>query len=263
MERNPWRLLPFSYPAGSTDLTGVSCRASMCLLTGFNLAGGQLRPLAFELDGTAQRRLTPAIPRGQGGATLVGVWCTTPSACMTVGSYEPAQGQGTASLAEEWDGSRWRVLKTASPASTANGPGLLAVACPTAALCIAVGAYYDVSRPGLPFAIREIWQHGQWRMLHPSGPGPQRFTPAAVACQSSSNCIAVGGSAGFSAVNGLPGAEQWTGGSLRYLSIPHPQAGPLTAISCTSGRMCLAVGYGPTAFGELWNRSSWQLLSIP
>src|SRR5215472_8881812 len=106
-----WRLLPLSYPTGSTELTGVSCRASMCVLTGFYLTGGQLLPLTFELDGTAQRRLTPAIPRGQGGATLVGVWCATPSACMTVGHYEPAQGQGTANLAEEWDGSRWHVLK--------------------------------------------------------------------------------------------------------------------------------------------------------
>ena len=258
-----WRLLPLSYPTGSTELTGVSCRASMCVLTGFYLTGGQLLPLTFELDGTAQRRLTPAIPRGQGGATLVGVWCATPSACMTVGHYEPAQGQGTANLAEEWDGSRWHVLKTASPAGTANGPGLVAVSCPTTALCLAVGSYYDVSRPGRPFAVREIWQHDQWRMLHPSGPGPQRFTPAAVACQSSSNCMAVGGSASLSAVSGFPGAEQWTGGSFRYLPIPHPQAGSLTAISCTSGRMCLAVGRGATAFAELWNGSSWQLLSIP
>ena len=92
---------------------------------------------------------------------------------------------------------------------------------------------------------------------------PHRFTPAAVACQSSSNCIAVGGTAGFSAVSGLPGAEQWTGGSLRYLSIPHPHAGSLTAISCTSDLMCLAVGHGAAAFGELWNGSRWQLLSIP
>jgi hypothetical protein len=257
-----WRLLPLSYPAGSTDLFGVSCRVSMCLLTGMDLTGGQELPLAFELDGTAHRRLTPAIPLGQDGTDLIGVWCTTPSACMTVGNYEPTQGQGTANLAEQWDGSRWRVLKTARPASTGNGPGLVAVACPTIALCLAVGNYNDVSRPGRPFAIREIWQHGQWRMLHPSGPEPQTFMPAAVACQSSSNCIAVGTS-GSSTASGLPGAEQWTGSSLRYLPIPHPHAGSMTAISCTSSLMCLAIGHSATAFGELWNGSSWQLLSIP
>lgn len=258
-----WRPLPLRYPAGSIDLTGVSCRASVCLLTGSYLTGGQLRPLAFELDGTAERRLTPAIPRGGGGVTLVSVWCTTSSACMTVGNFEPAHGHGGANLAEEWNGSRWRVLKTASPASTANGPGLVAVACPTTALCVAVGSYYDTSRPGKPFAVREIWQRGQWRMLHPSGPGPRRFAPAAVACQSSSNCIAVGGSAGSSAVSGLPGVERWTGGSLRYAPVRYPHSGWLTAISCPSSRMCLAVGHGDSAFGEVWNGSSWRLLSIP
>jgi hypothetical protein len=257
-----WQLLPLDYPAGSTDLTGVSCRVSTCLLTGLYLTGGQERPLAFELDGAVHRRLAPALPRGQAGASLAGVWCATPSACMTVGSYEPAREPGTANTAEEWDGSRWQVLKTAAPASIANGPGLVSVACPSTALCLAAGAYNDVSRPGRPFAVREIWQHGQWRMLHPSGPEPQRFTPAAVACQSSSSCIVVG-SVRPSALTELPGAEQWTGGSLRYLPIPQPQGGFMTAISCTSSLMCLAIGDGATAFGELWNGSSWRLLSIP
>lgn len=260
-----WRLLPLSYPAGSTstDLTGVSCRDSMCLLTGLYLSGGQELgpelPLAFELDGTAGRRLTPAIPPGQGDAGLAGVWCTTPSACMVVGSYDPAHGQGTASLAEEWDGLRWRVLRTASPAGTANGPGLVSVACPITVLCLAVGAYNDISRPGREFAVREIWQHGRWRMLHLSG--PQKSTPAAVACPSSSNCITVGGSTGFA--DGRPGAEQWTGGSLRYLPVPYPQAGTLTAISCAGPKVCMAVGDGTTAFAELWNGSGWRLLSTP
>ncbi len=254
-----WRLLPLSYPAGSTLLTGVSCRDSMCLLTGLYFSGGQELPLAFVLDGTAGRRLTPAIPPGQADAGLYGVWCTTPSACMVVGSYDPAHGRGTASLAEEWDGSRWRVLRTASPAGTGNGPGLLAVACPIAALCLAVGSYYDVARPGRPFAVREIWQHGRWRMLHL--PGPQESTPAAVACPSSSNCITVGGSTGLA--DGRPGAEQWTGGSLRYLPVPYRQAGSLTAISCAGPQACMAVGDGTTAFAELWNGSGWQLLSNP
>jgi putative hemolysin len=256
-----WRLLPLSYPAGSTDLIGVSCRDSMCLLTGLYLSGGQELPLAFELDGTAWRRLTPAIPPGQAGVGLAGVWCTTPSACMVVGSYDQAQGQGqgSANLAEEWDGLRWRVLRTASPAGTGNGPGLVAVACPITVLCLAVGSYNDISRPGREFAVREIWQHGRWQMVHL--PGPQKSTPAAVACPSSSNCITVGGSTGLA--DGRPGAEQWTGGSLRYLPVPYPQAGTLTAISCAGPRVCMAVGNGTTAFAELWNGSDWQLLSTP
>jgi hypothetical protein len=231
----------------------------MCLLTGLYLSGGQELPLAFELDGTAARRLTPAIPPGQGDVGLAGVWCTAPSACMVVGSYDPAHGQGTASLAEEWDGLRWRALRTASPAGTGNGPGLVAVACPITVLCFAVGAYNDISRPGREFAVREVWQHGRWRMLHLSG--PQKSVPAAVACPSSSNCITVGGSTGLA--DGRPGAEQWTGGSLRYLPVPYPQAGTLTAISCAGPQVCMAVGDGTTAFAELWDGSGWRLLSTP
>ena len=96
-------------------------------------------------------------------------------------------------------------------------------------------------------------------MLHL--PGPQESTPAAVACPSSSNCITVGGSTGLA--DGRPGAEQWAGGSLRYLPIPYPQAGTLTAISCADPKVCMAVGNGTTAFAELWNGSGWQLLSTP
>jgi len=83
---------------------------------------------------------------------------------MAAGHHEPTQGHDTAILAEEWDGSRSHVLKTASPAGTANGPGMVAVACPTTAQCLAVGAYSDISRPGRPFAIRETWRSGQRRI---------------------------------------------------------------------------------------------------
>jgi len=79
-------------------------------------------------------------------------------------------------------------------------------------------------------------------------PGPQKSAPAAVACPSRSNCIAVGGSAGFAAADAWPGAEQWTGGSLRYLPVPYPQPGSLTAISCAGPQVCMA-GAGMRAAG--------------
>jgi hypothetical protein len=256
-----WRLLPLPYPHGasSVDLNGVSCRSGECLITGEYLASGQARPLGIELDGAAAQRLTPADVAD--GARLTGAWCSAPSACMAVGAYQPASGHHQMNLAEQRSGQQWHVLSVPSPANDLNGPGLTGVACAAAGLCLAVGQYNDIGTvPPQAFALDEIWQHGRWRALHLTGPGAAGFAPAAIACPSSSTCVAVGGTPS----SGPPGAELWVGGSLRYLAVPHPQPGELYAISCVSARRCVAVG-GAVGhpFADLWTGSVWQALSAP
>src|SRR5215472_18366172 len=64
--------------------------------------------------------------------SLSGISCVTGSFCVAVGSYADPLG-GSHSLAEEWNGSTWRVM----PGTL--GGGLSDVSCTSTTFCMAVG----------------------------------------------------------------------------------------------------------------------------
>jgi hypothetical protein len=188
---------------------------------------------------------------------------------MAVGDH------GTRALAESWNGARWRILKTRSPAHSS----LTSVSCTAAARCMAVGGH-DV-RGGLPVGLyygltfAEAWNGTSWRIL----PTPMvrlgsTSTLESVSCIRAFRCMAVGGSSQNQGAAGFPSfAEAWNGASWRLVKTANSRTGSrwLTGVSCTGAARCMAVGNSRTIehnrgtgpFAEAWNGISWHLLKVP
>ncbi len=105
-----WRLLNAITPAGTkagAGLHGVACKKATCLAIG----GADEKLLGEQWTGHAWR-LTSA-PRQQPikdvATNLLGVACWQASRCMAVGDYF-GKSQVIYPLAEEWNGTTWRVL---------------------------------------------------------------------------------------------------------------------------------------------------------
>src|SRR5262249_37160023 len=138
----------------------------------------------------------PVMPTGQ----LFWVSCPAANSCMAVGTYTKASGAGVV-LAEQWNGSKWRILPIPSPQGAA-WTNLGGVWCVSPSACEAVGAM--ASRSGAVTALAERWNGSRWRIQ----PTPNLSKGGAlngVSCTSASACTAVGGSGGG------PLAERWNG----------------------------------------------------
>jgi hypothetical protein len=179
----------------SGELTGVSCvSARRCVAVGFYFptVQGNSVSLAELWNGTSWRLLNPPgpgfssvsctsatfcmaatdhtaeiwtgshwrvskLPGSFGfGPGILTVSCVNRAACMAVGNYLTTGAIGH-NVAERWNGSTWRRLKTP------GGGGLAAVSCTRATRCMAVG-----QAGSLPFA--EQWNGLRWRLLHTPSP---------------------------------------------------------------------------------------------
>lgn len=133
--------------AGAADaLNAVSCKsATSCVAVGIAGFGGDseaANTLAERWNGRRwliQRRAP--IPLGN-YSYLSGVWCSSDTACIAVGSttYTHAPGVYQAPLAEAWNGARWSIQSTPNPAGASN-TSFLAVGCTSVGGCTAVGNY--------------------------------------------------------------------------------------------------------------------------
>ena len=135
-----------------------------------------------------RHRVTAAVT-----GSLFGVSCFGTSRCAAVGQRSgTAQGPG-GTLADKWNGTTWTVVTSPNPAGSA-GARLDGVACTAAKNCLAVGDFRDgTSGDTLPTA--EKWNGTAWSLV--TVPGPSGSTDAfleSVACSSTANCFAVGGS---------------------------------------------------------------------
>jgi hypothetical protein len=78
-------------------------------------------------------------PAGAMSSSLSAVSCPSRTACTAVGGYYDAAGLHQRSLAERWNGVRWSIQPTPTPAG-ATGSGLSSVSCATVTVCTAVGS---------------------------------------------------------------------------------------------------------------------------
>ncbi len=152
----------------------VSChQASACWAVGNDSTG----PATLHLDGGVWRRVPAAVPavspateRGDittriGRIALNGVACTPVGGCLTVGSLTVGYGVGEA-LAEQWTGTSWVVVSTGYPLpippqrlpipSTLPQAELVAIACPSTGMCIAVGDKTIANKHGLALSEHPI-----------------------------------------------------------------------------------------------------------
>jgi hypothetical protein len=98
-----WRQLTLPGPG---QLAGVSCHsAASCVAVGQD---GQSRAAAKVWNGEGWRVLSPVHPSGP--SYLASVRCPRPARCIAVGFYGTPFVRHT--LAERWNGTTWRRLKT-------------------------------------------------------------------------------------------------------------------------------------------------------
>lgn len=210
-----WRVLKVPHPGTDSGLTGVSCiRPDRCVAVGhYQRAGGVPQTLAEGWNGSRWRLLAAPSP-GTRFSDLAGIACARPDRCIAVGNYQNVGGMPRA-LAEEWNGTRWRVMRVRTPSGARSGISLSGVSCPTAARCFAVGAYGSSSGQGLTLA--QEWNGSSWRLLKPVNPANNEGSSlVSVACPRTASCVAVGSFLSKSGdVRTL--AEAWNGTAWRLM----------------------------------------------
>src|SRR5690348_12233441 len=132
-----WSVTPSPNPRVPTgQLFWVSCPAAdSCMAVGtYVKSSGIGVNLAEQWDGTSWHILPTPNPSGIALSGLLGVACTSASACTAVGATTTTTGAVRA-VAERWNGTSWRIQPTPSPA----GGALNSVSCTSVSACTAVG----------------------------------------------------------------------------------------------------------------------------
>ena len=258
-----WSIVP--RPPGG-PLAGVSCPVpGLCQATG--QARGRTGPVAARWNGRvwqAERvpRPTP-VPQT---LTLAAVSCATARFCMAVGDASrgakamPSPSYRDTTLAERWDGSRWRIIPAPSPAHASVFTG---VSCPSPTVCVAVGSSGSGAR-----TLAERWNGVRWAVQRTPNIGHIGYSAlTAVSCATPANCMAVGTyNAGIFGI-----AEHWDGSrwTIRRLPVPPlpPGEEPLVlpvSVSCVSVTACVTVGSNQAAtMAERWNGTTWTIQPTP
>jgi hypothetical protein len=266
-----WSVVPIAHPPGAlaTLLQSVACTsATACTTVGFAVnASGTAVTMAERWNGTRWSNQPTPHPAGTQGAELLGVACTGASACTAVGAGDSAGNPVGPTLAEQWNGTTWRIQPTPNPAAPGGGI-LTGVACPSPSACTAVGASVDATGNALA-TLAERWNGTRWSIQHTPNPaGAQGFRLAGVACTSPSACTAVGGSFANASL-----AERWNGTKWVIQGSPNPEGliGDLMlwSVACSRPLHCMAVGkyasFAPQlpvplapqlTLAEQWNGSS-------
>lgn len=268
-----WRIQPTILPQGaqSSGFHGVSCAsATACTAVGsaFDQAASRSVNLAEAWNGTRWRVQAIPTPQGSTGGSLLGVSCTSRSACTAVGFYDNATGRVLA-VAERWNGARWAIQPAPRPAGAVTAE-FTGVSCATAHACTAVG-YYTGTVGARPLA--EAWNGTGWHMQAvPLPHGSPGGILAAVSCTLPGACTATG--ANFGTVRPTL-AERWNGTRWHVQPTPYPanssqsqEETELNAVSCASATACTASGaYAPQGhpayFLEAWDGRSWRLVTAP
>src|SRR5262249_37886059 len=146
------------------------------------------------------------------------VACGRPAHCIAVGEYTATSGQKRP-LAEEWDGSRWRVIAARFPPHAVSAD-LAGISC-FRGTCMAVGKYSPTSGPCICQTLSERWSGGQWRIERtprPFGPG-QWSMLAGVSCPRIASCLAVGAALRPGLGVSMLG-DVWRAGRWRLVHVP-------------------------------------------
>jgi hypothetical protein len=246
-----WTIQPTPNPAGAQFpfLNAVSCpSASACTAAGtYRNRSGTYQTLAERWDGT-RWRIQPTPNRAGGSNSLYAVACTAASACTAAG-FSAGRSGIVRTLSERWNGSRWRIQPTPSPAGAAPSQ-FASVSCTSPSACTATGE--AANRP-----LAERWDGVKWRVRHPPAP-PRGGFLAGVSCTSASSCTAVGGSHAGTL------AERWDGTAWRIQPTPSPPGGGLFGVACTSASSCTAVGGSHAGtLAERWDGTAWRIQPTP
>jgi len=225
------------------------------------------QPLAERWNGTRWSVVPiPHLPGAQ-ATFLNSISCTSASACTAVAGVVSASGR-LVTMAERWNGTRWRIQPTPNPAGT-RGAELSGVDCTGPSACTAVGAAVDSAGDPVGPALAERWNGTRWSIQpapNPSAPGGGILNW--VACPSPSACEAVGAAVDASGNPLATLAERWNGTRWSIQPTPNPAGvqGPrLEGVACTSPSACTAVGgsFANASLAERWTGTKWAIQASP
>lgn len=224
-----WSALPS--PSNLADLQALSCSSSShCVAVSSKTAS--------VWNGTSWQA-TSAF-KGK-SVFLDAISCASVTMCMAIG----VDGATNGLLAEQWDGSSWSVSFD-TPNDNAGQQGD-EVSCPTATFCMENTGTTTMS-----------WDGSNWHQQNADVP---EFSGTGLSCGSATNCVITediedpqSGDVSFA-------AETWNGLSWQASDLAGPIS-RLTGVSCATTTNCVAVGRsGSLAMAQLWNGSTWKLLS--
>jgi hypothetical protein len=202
-----WTVVPTATEANSQAdaLQSVSCpSASACMAVGINYTtAGPGLLVAESWNGSTWTNTPIKQPTGVRGSNLVGVSCSSASACTATGNTDAEKTAAPGGLAERWNGTSWKIQ--AVPGGQVS---LGNVACPTAASCTAIAGYPGVT----PTPAIYTWTSaGGWVAGTAATPSGATFTGlGAISCLSATKCTAAGyySTAPGGVGHGQPVAEQ-------------------------------------------------------
>jgi hypothetical protein len=221
----------------------------------------------FIATGFGHKWATAFSPRWPKGAIkqpvgyLTGVSCAGRGTCVAVGGYTDAAGNGEPMVVAESGGHWSRAAAIRLPSDAVANPDahLIAVSCPKAGNCEAVGTYTTKGNQGEALAVAET--KGHWARATEIKLPKVKVEPLAelesVSCVSPGSCVAVGSYITLSGLNAALAVRE-SGGrwqrAVHLTALPvgaatgNGQSAFLNGVGCTSSE-CVAVGQYTDAQG--------------
>ena len=207
----------------------------------------------------------PKLGGPESNIQLLGVSCTSRTACTAVGSIDPMNlGFEKRPLVERWNGSWWSIQNTPTRALLTSS--LSSVSCASRRSCVAVGIYWTSNMNAL--ALR--WDGRRWsrQQTSPIPGGPLGSELTSVSCSTDTMCNAVGdwGRAGDNTLVEAWDGSRWSRQKIATPAGARPPLPSLNGVSCTSGTTCTLAGtYFTSSQGdeaaliERWDGSRWSI----
>jgi hypothetical protein len=257
-----WSLASVATPARGNFVTfpgEVSCAsATSCMLVGEHYTRTPAL-LAETWNGSAWTIAASANPVGAKSSWLGDVACPGPTFCMTVGQETLTSGKKRA-IARQWNGASWGPIAVPAPAH-ARTSELGGLACASTTSCVAVGDYQKASPTMLTYAA--AWNGSTWKILPAaSASGESRTIFNAVACPTTTFCVAVGYSSG---PGQHPVVEKLSNGAFHFMATPRRTVkSGLASVSCADALHCITVGWsGTKSLIEAWSGHGWVIQAAP
>ncbi len=273
-----WLLLhPVSPGTQVNYLASVSCPTrTECVAVGSSdNQSGNFHTLAELWDGTAWSVLPTLDPHANNDLTAIS--CPSPLSCMAVGSSHVRLDDTYVALAEQWNGTTWKVLATPDPSQGFNV--LSGISCLRPGWCMAVGYMSAGGHPVYADALAMAWNGTSWQQVPAPNPGGDMELDS-VSCTRTTRCVAAGqyvhSGTGFPFTPKAgdtisPAAQMWNGKTWIVRKPPllaRGQTGQLNGVSCPAASRCMAVGEYITTAGAVreladdWNGRAWRSVRI-
>jgi hypothetical protein len=258
---------------GFANVTSVSCAAaSACVAVGFATASGSVRQaIVITGDGvTWTSAVTASTLNTAGSAQFNAVSCASATMCVAVGKYT-ATGNLRHGLIGVFNGTTWTDSESASSLDVDNYGYLNAVSCPSTTYCLAGGFYSDASNNQQAYVTSyngTTWTASPLAVsLNVDGTGQIN----AIACVSSSYCMAVGSYADASNkwwAFAATAPSSWASPVINDYALLNAGRAVGTSVTCLTSSLCVAGGYYTLGNGQQeadassWDGNSWTDYSV-